>query len=61
MDGCQRKYSLANGQCLCPWLILSCHFQMEKENRVQAYAPLGTLSLNQWDSLTSKLDGYPAG
>ena len=34
---------------------------MEKENHVQAYAPLGALSLNQWDSFTSKLDGYPAG
>ena len=34
---------------------------MEKENHVQAYAPLGALSLNQWDSLTSKLDGYPDG
>ena len=22
---------------------------------------LAALSLNQWDSLTSKLDGYPAG
>ena len=33
----------------------------KKENHVQAYAPWGALSFNQWDSLTSKLDGYPAG
>ena len=33
----------------------------KKENHVQAYAPWGALSLNQRDSLTSKLDGYPAG
>ena len=32
-----------------------------KENHVQSYAPWGALSLNQRDSLTSKLDGYPAG
>jgi len=28
-------------------------------NHVQAYAPNGALRLNLWDSLTSKLDGYP--
>ena len=33
----------------------------KKENHVQAYAPWGALSLNQRDSLTSKLDGYPTG
>ena len=27
----------------------------------QAYAPNGAMRLNLWDSLTSKLDGYPAG
>ena len=34
---------------------------MVMENHVQAYAPNGALRLNLWDSLTSKLDGYPAG
>ena len=42
---------------------LPCHLQVikRKENHVQAYAPWGALSLNQRDSLTSKLDGYPTG
>ena len=34
---------------------------MVMENHGQAYAPNGALRLNLWDSLTSKLDGYPAG
>ena len=33
----------------------------KKENHVKAYAPWGALSLDQRDSLTSKLDGYPTG
>ena len=54
--------SPADSQCLCPdSYSLAISRWYEAENHVQAYAPWGALSLNQWDSLTSKLDGYPTG
>ena len=54
--------SPADSQFLCPdSYCLAISRWYEAENHVQAYAPWGALSLDQQDSLTSKLDGYPAG
>ena len=54
--------SPADSQCLCPVsYCLAISRWYEAENHVQADAPWGALSLNQRDSLTSKLDGYPTG
>ena len=41
--------------------MVSLYVKGKENGHVQAYAPTGALSLDQRDSLTSKLDGYPAG